>query len=152
MTSASKPPDNQQSSGRNHVPNFPVFTHQTRHLGRSQRGRRLPGSPLCVIGSDTPDWEQLHCCKLVLFYNVHASQQIQDEPFLPFMSAGNEHRQRGEVLSCWASGQASAGDGERMTESGSQMELSMQRCSVQVRNEEKSRKSKDQSLHFMTEK
>lgn len=39
--------------------------------------------------------------------------QIQDEPLLPFMSAGDEHRQRGEVLSCWASSQASAGAGER---------------------------------------
>lgn len=52
------------------------------------------------------------------------------------MSAGDEHRQRGEVLSCWTSCQASAGgERERTTESGSQMEIKMQENSVQVRRE-----------------
>lgn len=68
--------------------------------------------------SDTTDWE----CKLLWFYApfTHASR-IKMRLFcflffLPFMSAGDEHRQRGEIVSCWASTQASAGFGERMRE------------------------------------
>lgn len=96
MTSASKPPHNQQkSSGGNPVAHFLYLHMKDDTWGGHGEVASCRFSPPCVIGSDATDWEQLRCCKLVWFHTFHARQQIQDKLFLPFMSAGDEHR-RGE--------------------------------------------------------
>lgn len=130
VTSTSKPPDKQQKwSDGKHVADFLYLHIKHDTWGGQGESRQLPGSPVCVMGSDTTA-PPLHAGVV-----LHHSRTPADWGRAIFTI--HVCRWWGEVLSCWASRQASAGDGERMTESGSQMELSMQPRSVQVRNEEK---------------
>lgn len=122
-------PSTQPAVGGNHVADFLYL-----HIKHDTRGRYGFPSVCDGVGHHKPGAAPPLQAAVV--------PQIQDEPLLPFMSAGEEHRQRGEVLSCWASSQASAGAGERERMTEKKLNII---TSYQVRNKEKEERNKETS-------